>query len=108
MSISTVKRGVEGRINGTPFHIRRPHFGWRRANRPVEITGPGIDLRTDYRASRRYKIRRRRDGEVIYERRKRVTFVNRDASAAEVAVALAVERAGVVDTSSFVNYITLP
>ncbi len=108
MSMSTVKRGVEGSIDGAPLRIRRPHFGWRRANRPVEISGPDVDLQTDYQASRRYRIRRGSTGEAVFERHGQQTFLNREASPAEVAVALAIARAGVVETSSLVNYITLP
>jgi hypothetical protein len=106
VAITKLKRGVVGSVEGATLRIQRPRFGWRRAARSIEIEAVGIELQTHYTASRRYRISRRSDGSTLYERRGKQALVDQEGSPCEVATAIALEVAGVLSSSSLVDFLT--
>jgi len=107
LSIPALKRGVVGTVTGGSLRIQRPRFGFRRASRAIAVTGVTVGLVTHYKGSRRFTINRVSDGTTVYQRRGKRIFVAEDASPCETATALALDFAGVVSSSSLLNFISI-
>lgn len=107
VSIAIVKRGIDGRVGDRPVRISRSRYGFRRRDRDVLVDGVDLSWRTEYYGSRRYDIVRRVDGSVVYRRDRGRQFLDREATGDEVALALALAASDIIETSSFLNYLTL-
>lgn len=106
-SLGMLKRGIEGRVGERPLRIRRPRYGLRRRDRTIIIEGDRIRWHTLFRRHRHYDIVRSADDVLLYRRMDRRQFVNADASAEEVSVALVVAASGIIATSSLTFYLSL-
>lgn len=106
-SVTLLKRGIEGRVGERPLRIHRPHYGLRRRDRTVIIELDGMQWHTQYRKHRHYDIIRSADDTLLYRRLGGRQFVEADASAEEVSLALAVAASGIVATSSLTFYLSL-
>jgi hypothetical protein len=104
-TVTVLKRGIVGSVDGNPLRIQRPRFGLRRANRSIEVAGPGLELQTHYTASRKYRVSRS-DGSALYERRGKEVLIDQEASSCEVATAIALDFAGILSSSSLLDYLT--
>ena len=107
ISVPSLRREVLGTLGDSPLRLCRPRYGMRRRHRSIHIDAGEVSLATEYQDSRRYRIVRRRDKSVVLERRGSKLFLGRDNSPSEIAMALAVERAGLIKTSSLVNYLRI-
>lgn len=107
VSILSLRREVEGTLGHTPICLCRPSYGMRRRDRSVHIDAGEISLATDYQRSRRYRIVRNSDKSIVLERRGSTLFLGLHISPAETALALAVEMAGVINSSSLWNYVSI-
>ena len=103
--IAKLKGGIVGSVDGNPLRIQRPRFGLRRANRSIEVAGPGLELQTHYTASRKYRVSRS-DGSALYERRAKEVLIDQEASSCEIATAIALDFAGVLSSSSLADSLT--
>jgi hypothetical protein len=106
-SLPMLKRGIQGRVGERPLRVHRPRYGLRRRNRTIVIEGDGMRWHTQYRKHRQYDIVRSADNTLLYRRQGQRQFVNADASAEEVSVALAIAASGIVETSSLSFYWSL-
>ena len=106
-SVALLKRGIEGRVGERSLRIYRPRYGLRRRDRSIIIEGNGTSWHTQYRRYRHYDIVRSDDGSVLYRRIGRRQFVDADASAEDVSLALAVGASRIVDSSSLMFYVSI-
>lgn len=106
-SLGLLKRGIEGRVGERPLRIHRPRYGLRHSDRTIIIEGDRIRWHTLYRSHRHYDILRSADDALLYRRMGRRQFVNADASAEEVSLALAVATSGIIGTSSLTFYVSI-
>ena len=107
ISVPSLRREVFGTLGDTAVRLCRPRYGMLRRHRSIHIDAGEISLRTEYQRMRRYRIVRPRDKSVVLERRGIKLFLGRDNSPSEIALAMAVERAGLIRTSSLLNYLSV-
>ena len=107
-SLPALRDGVEARVGTTPIRIWRPRYGRRRRDRTVLLEGSGISWCAELRAPGRWRLRRRRDGSVVVTAERRHHHFEPGASAADVSLAVAVIRSGLVETSSLLAFVSLP
>lgn len=108
VGIAHVKRGLSGRVDGREVRVVRPRFGLRRKDRSVFVDGEGVAWRSDYRRSRQFDILRRDDGSIVLRQDGPKKLLDREATPAEVSLALVLSASGIIQTSSLLNGLTLP
>jgi hypothetical protein len=107
-SLPALRNGVEARVGTTPIRIWRPRYGLRRRERTVLVEGSGISWCAELEGRGRWSLRRRRDGSIVVTTDRRRHHFDPGTSAADVSLAAAVIRSGLVETSSLLAYVSLP
>ena len=107
-SLPALRNGVEARMGTTPIRIWRPRYGLRRRERTVLLEGSGISWCADLEGPGRWSLRRQRDGSTVVTTDRRRHDFDPGASPADVSLAAAVIRSGLVETSSLLAFVSLP
>lgn len=105
ISILGARRGISGDVAGAPFRIYRPRYGLRRKNRTVLLEAPTVEMASVMTGWGAFDIVDRRSGDTLL-RSGKSTFIDADLDPTAVVLAIAFQRCGIIQTSTFLNFIT--
>lgn len=84
----------------------RPRYGLRRKDRTVLLEAPTVEMASVMTRWGTFDIVDRRSGDTLL-RSGKTTFIDADLDPTAVVLAIAFQRCGIIQTSTFLNYITL-
>lgn len=104
-SILSARRGITGHVDGVSFRMYRPRFGLRLRDRTVLLEAPMVQMASVMNRWGTFDIVDRRAGDVLL-RSSKTTLIDADLDPTATVLAIAFERCGIIQTSTFLNGLT--